>query len=72
MDRFEVVRAAHLVDKTLPLALAVVVLVAHCVDTNVESKADRLRGILEVAASLDDVFRSDVEGSRTIFLLETS
>ena len=39
---------------------------------NVERQADSLSRILHVTSTLDDVFGSDVEGSRTVFLLEVT
>jgi hypothetical protein len=72
VDRLEVVSLSPSFKKLiqLPLTDVIVVLIAHGVITNVEYQADSLSRILHVTSALYYVFRGDIEGSRTVFLLE--
>ena len=73
MDRFEVICFILAPDELLPAALTLVVeLVAHCGWAYIEGKADCLGRVLHVATTLDDVFRRDIEGCWTIFLLKAT
>ena len=73
MHRFEVIGLLAISEEALDLALSVlvlVVLVPHGVDADVEGQANGLRRVLHIAAALHDVLRGDVEGCRTVLLLE--
>ena len=60
-------------DELLPPTLpSIIELVTHRVAADIKSKTDGLRCILHVAAALDDVLWSDIEGSWAILLLEAT
>ena len=71
MHGLEVIRLRPSIQHLLPSDFtAIIVLVAHCVWTDVQSQTDGLGGLLHVAATLNDVLRCNFEGSRAVFLLE--